>query len=69
MGDMHQFAYEAKPLILVAVALLAIIQTDDPASLFAISGYVLLAVGLWIFAVRVRYRRLAKRPKNSPSDF
>lgn len=63
---MQKFLYESKPFIMLAVAILAIIQIDDKSSVFEISGYVLLAAGLWIILARLKYRGYIK--KGDPSE-
>ena len=64
---MQKWIYESKPLIMIAVAVLAIIQIDDKSSVFEISGYILLAAGLWILFARMKHRGLIGKAKQ-PAD-
>lgn len=60
---MERFLYEAKPLVMLAVGVLSLIQINDKSSAFEISGYILITAAAWILFARIKYRRSRESSK------
>lgn len=54
---MNKFFYETKPLIMIAVGVLALLQPDNKYYLiFKVSGALLVFSGTWALTARLKYR-------------
>ena len=58
---MEKWIYEAKPVVMIGVAVAAFIQIDKNSSLFVICGYILLFSAVWIFYARLKHRGFLKK--------
>lgn len=66
--DLNKLLYEIKPLLMILVGVLALIQVSKQPLLFGASGLLLITVGSWTVASRLRYRGYFKSLKKDDSS-
>jgi uncharacterized membrane protein YfcA len=63
--NVEKTIYESKPIVMIAVGVLALVQLDPQADVFKISGFLLLVTALWILFARMKHRLRKKSEKES----